>query len=115
MKPISLFAEENRLQKLSEHGDCRERLKIIDRGSFRPTIYHTLSGLSGNGRLICQYQEDGSSRQHKGNRAVLTERHDPPCPDYFAARPLLSSSPSKVSLVRNRSEMHQMPASATTV
>ena len=27
MKQISLFAEENRLQKLSELGDCFERLK----------------------------------------------------------------------------------------
>lgn len=100
---------------MSEFGDCLEHLKIIDRKSFRPTIYHTLLGLSRSGRVICQYQKDGSSRQNKGNRAVLAERHDPPCPDYFAARPSLSSSPSKVSLVRNRSEMHQMPASATTV
>jgi hypothetical protein len=38
MKQISLFAEENRLQKLSELGDCLERLKIIDRESFRPII-----------------------------------------------------------------------------
>ena len=38
MKQISLFAEENRLQKLSELGDCLERLKIIDWESFRPTI-----------------------------------------------------------------------------
>lgn len=97
---------------MSELGDFLEHLKIIDRESLRPTIYHTLSGLSRSGRLI---YKDGSSRQNKGNRAVLAERHDPPCPDYFAARPLLSSSPSKVSLVRNRSEMHQMPASATTV
>ncbi len=38
MKQISLFAEENRLQKLSELGDCLERLKIIDWESFRPII-----------------------------------------------------------------------------
>ena len=38
MKQISLFAEENRLQKLSELGDCLERLRIIDWESFRPTI-----------------------------------------------------------------------------
>lgn len=38
MKQISLFAEENRLEKLSELGDCLERLKIIDWESFRPTI-----------------------------------------------------------------------------
>ena len=38
MKQISLFAEENRLQKLSELGDCLERLKIIDWKSFRPII-----------------------------------------------------------------------------
>ena len=38
MKQISLFAEENRLQKLSDLGDCLERLKVIDRESFRPTI-----------------------------------------------------------------------------
>ena len=42
MKQISLFAEENRLQKLSELGDCLERLKIIDRESFRPIIALTL-------------------------------------------------------------------------
>ena len=38
MKQISLFAEENRFEKLSELGDCLERLKIIDWESFRPTI-----------------------------------------------------------------------------
>ena len=38
MKQISLFAEENRLQKLSDLGDCLERLKIIDWESFRPII-----------------------------------------------------------------------------
>ena len=38
MKQISLFAEETRLQKLSELGDCLERLKIIDWESFRPII-----------------------------------------------------------------------------
>ena len=38
MKQISLFAEENRLQKLSELGDCLERLNIIIWESFRPTI-----------------------------------------------------------------------------
>ena len=38
MKQISLFAEENRLQKLSDLGDCLERLKVIDWESFRPTI-----------------------------------------------------------------------------
>ena len=38
MKQISLFAEENRLQKLSELGDCLERLKIIDWESFHPII-----------------------------------------------------------------------------
>ena len=38
MKQISLFAEENRLEKLSELGDCLERLKIINWQSFRPTI-----------------------------------------------------------------------------
>lgn len=38
MKQISLFAEENRLQKLSALGDCLERLKIIDWESFRPII-----------------------------------------------------------------------------
>ena len=38
MKQISLFAEENRLEKLSALGDCLERLKIIDWESFRPTI-----------------------------------------------------------------------------
>ena len=38
MKQISLFAEENRLQKLSELGDCIECLKIIDWESFRPII-----------------------------------------------------------------------------
>ena len=37
MKQISLFAEGNRFEKLSELGDCLERLKIIDRESFRPT------------------------------------------------------------------------------
>ena len=30
MKQISLFAEENRFKKLSELGDCLERLKIIE-------------------------------------------------------------------------------------
>ena len=38
MKQISLFAEENRFEKLSELGDCLDRLKIIDWESFRPTI-----------------------------------------------------------------------------
>jgi IS5 family transposase len=38
MKQISLFAEENRFEKLSKLGDCLERLKIIDWESFRPTI-----------------------------------------------------------------------------
>lgn len=38
MKQISLFAEENRLQKLSALGDCLERLNVIDWESFRPTI-----------------------------------------------------------------------------
>ena len=38
MKQISLFAEENRLQKLSDLRDCLERLKVIDWESFRPTI-----------------------------------------------------------------------------
>lgn len=38
MKQISLFVEENRLEKLSKLGDCLERLKIIDWESFRPTI-----------------------------------------------------------------------------
>ena len=38
MKQISLFAEENRLEKLSELGDCLERLKIIEWESFRSTI-----------------------------------------------------------------------------
>ncbi len=38
MKQISFFAEENRLQKLSELGDCLERLKVIDWEMFRPTI-----------------------------------------------------------------------------
>lgn len=38
MKQISLFAEENRLEKLSALGDCLERLKIIDWESFRPII-----------------------------------------------------------------------------
>ena len=42
MKQISLFAEENRLRKLSELGDCLERLKIIDWESFRPIIAHAL-------------------------------------------------------------------------
>ena len=30
MKQISIFAEENRLQKLSEPGDCLERLNVVD-------------------------------------------------------------------------------------
>ena len=30
MKQISIFAEENRLQKLSELGDCLERLNVVD-------------------------------------------------------------------------------------
>lgn len=38
MKQNFLFAEENRLEKLSKLGDCLERLKIIDWESFRPTI-----------------------------------------------------------------------------
>ena len=38
MKQISLFAEENRMQKLSVLGDCLEQLKIIDWESFRPII-----------------------------------------------------------------------------
>lgn len=38
MKQVFLFAEENRLQKLSALGDCLERLKIIDWESFRPII-----------------------------------------------------------------------------
>lgn len=38
MKPISIFAEENRLQKLSELGDCLVRLNVIDFERFRPTI-----------------------------------------------------------------------------
>ena len=42
MKQISLFAEENRLEKLSELGDCLERLKIIEWESFRPTIAFAL-------------------------------------------------------------------------
>ena len=38
MKQISLFAEENRLEKLSELGDCLEQLRVINWESFRPTI-----------------------------------------------------------------------------
>ena len=38
MKQISIFAEENRLQKLSELGDCLERLNVVDFERFRPTI-----------------------------------------------------------------------------
>lgn len=40
MKQISLFAEENRLAKLSELENCLEWLKNIDWESFRPTIAH---------------------------------------------------------------------------
>lgn len=43
MKQISLFAEENRLQKLSALGDCLERLNVIDWESFRPTIGSVLT------------------------------------------------------------------------
>lgn len=42
MKQLSLIAEENRLQKVSELGDCLERLKVIDWESFRPTIVHAM-------------------------------------------------------------------------
>ena len=38
MKQISIFAEENRLQKLSEPGDCLERLNVVNFERFRPTI-----------------------------------------------------------------------------
>ena len=38
MSQISMFAEEERLKKLSELGDCLERLNIIEQESFRPEI-----------------------------------------------------------------------------
>ena len=42
MEQISLFAEENRLQKLSELGDSLERLNVINRKMFRPELKNAL-------------------------------------------------------------------------
>ena len=42
MEQISLFAEENRLQKLSELGDSLERLNVINWEMFRPELKNAL-------------------------------------------------------------------------
>ena len=42
VEQISLFAEENRLQKLSELGDSLERLNVINREMFRPELKNAL-------------------------------------------------------------------------
>ena len=42
MEQISFFAEENRLQKLSELGDSLERLNVIDWEMFRPELKNAL-------------------------------------------------------------------------
>ena len=39
---LNLFAEENRLEKLSELGDSLEKLKIIDWEMFRPELTDAL-------------------------------------------------------------------------
>ena len=42
MEQFSLFAEKNRLSKLSELGDCLERLNVIDWELFRPELKKAL-------------------------------------------------------------------------
>ena len=42
MEQFSLFAEKNRLNKLSELGDCLERLNVIDWELFRPELKKAL-------------------------------------------------------------------------
>ena len=76
MKQISLFAEENRFEKLSELGDCLERLKIIDRMSFMRFLGLGLNEKIKNGEIPEEWKKNPHKMAQKDIDARWTKKRD---------------------------------------